>query len=56
MPKVFEEKCGGCGICVVSCPEEAIKMWGFPEINKGQCIECSICIENCPCSAIMAES
>lgn len=50
--KVIEEKCKGCGICVKSCPFDAIDMVGkFAVINE-KCTACSQCIEKCPFDAI----
>lgn len=45
--------CTGCGVCVYSCPRNAIQMFeteeGFwyPEINPDECIECDSCNRNC---------
>jgi ferredoxin len=49
----FTEACGGCGLCVKSCPVEAIAMSeGRPRFKGGRCIECLCCQEVCPNRAI----
>ncbi|MDD2597488.1 MAG: DUF362 domain-containing protein [Candidatus Cloacimonetes bacterium] len=50
----ISERCVRCGICVKSCPVEAIS-WqenGFPKVNKDKCIKCMCCHEMCPSKAI----
>lgn len=48
------KQCTGCGLCVLICPFEAIKMVendeGFmiPQINKEKCKECGKCSKKCP--------
>ncbi len=51
---VISPRCVRCGICVKSCPVEAIS-WqanGFPQVNKDKCIKCMCCHEMCPEQAI----
>lgn len=51
---VIGPECKRCGICVKSCPVEAI-YWqedGFPLISKDECIKCMCCHEMCPYHAI----
>lgn len=46
--------CTGCGVCVESCPHEAISFiydeWDFryPIINRDNCVKCGLCIKRCP--------
>lgn len=48
-----ENKCCGCGACVVTCPKKAITMknnqYGFiyPEIDEITCIDCGACKNIC---------
>ncbi len=49
---VNEEKCLGCSLCVLACPEEAVAAHVVAKINDEKCIECLECINNCPADAI----
>jgi len=49
---VTEEICVGCGRCVPFCPAEALKTWGYLEIDSSKCIDCGVCVENCPVGAL----
>ena len=48
-----EEKCTGCGICVSSCPEQAITIENdLAIINQQKCTDCLQCMHDCPLDAI----
>ncbi|MEE9323266.1 MAG: 4Fe-4S binding protein [Candidatus Aenigmarchaeota archaeon] len=50
---VFTDKCTGCGICVMYCPEGCIKIKrkkAKPDYDY--CAGCLICVEVCPVKAI----
>jgi len=59
---IDQEKCLGCGICTVYCPNDAIKIALDTEgkrkaqIDQGKCLECGNCIRGrvvrCPGKAI----
>jgi len=52
----IDENCVGCGLCVESCPVEAISLIeNKAVINKELCIECGSCIDVCPLEAIHQE-
>ncbi|MHA1857703.1 MAG: hydrogenase iron-sulfur subunit [Promethearchaeota archaeon] len=51
--EIEEEKCGLCGLCVVSCPYNAITM-DYDKINldKFKCKGCGTCVSICPTNAL----
>ena len=50
---VIEELCDGCGICIETCPVNAITMQeGKAKINPFMCAGCGACIPVCPREAI----
>lgn len=61
MPKTDLNKCIGCGTCVKTCPEDAIKMVKQengelkPETDYDFCKGCGLCAQHCPVKAITME-
>jgi heterodisulfide reductase subunit A len=52
---VIEERCIGCGDCVIVCPYTAISLVdGKAEINSVLCKGCGTCAATCPAGAIKA--
>ena len=45
--------CTGCGMCLVSCPQNCISMkrdsegFNYPVVDSRKCIECSMCLRKC---------
>lgn len=55
-PKIIKKKCDGCGICVKTCKEGAIKISdGKAVINFNRCVYCGECIRVCPLDADVVE-
>ncbi len=54
---VDKELCTSCGICVDSCPVQAIEMDGddLAEIDQDICENHQVCIDVCPVDAIAEE-
>ena len=52
-PVVDLDKCTGCRLCWIYCPETAISLVeGKPEIDYDKCKGCGICVNECPIGAI----
>ena len=57
MIKLREERCKGCGLCVMACPKQLlmvsskINRSGYPVSrveDMEQCTGCTLCAEMCP--------
>ena len=52
-PKVDQDICNGCGLCISACPTEAIELINKKAVIRAdRCTNCRACIETCPVSAI----
>jgi ferredoxin len=53
-----QEKCVGCGICLIVCPHEVLSMNnGHARIkNRDLCMECGACSRNCPTEAVTVKA
>ena len=57
---IDEERCKGCDLCVVFCPEKVLEMthrtnrlgWAIAELVRAGCTGCEICGRVCPDTAI----
>ena len=53
LPVVDKEKCNGCEICEVFCPEGCAEINGKSfSVNEFYCKGCGICAYECPVSAL----
>lgn len=49
VPRVTEEPCTECGVCIEACREKAIVMSdGGPSVDDARCLYCGQCIRVCP--------
>lgn len=55
--KIDEEKCNGCGECIVNCPEGALQILDGKArlVKESYCDGLGACIGNCPLGAITIE-
>ena len=55
-PVLIPEKCNGCTLCFVYCPEAAITLTdkNRPVIDYDHCKGCGLCITECPTHALKA--
>jgi len=53
-----QEKCTGCGMCLLVCPHAVLGMNdGHARIeNRDACMECGACAQNCPTLAVTVEA
>jgi len=52
-PVVDEDKCIGCGVCDMYCPEASIEIVKkIAQINYDYCKGCGVCANECPQDAI----
>lgn len=56
-PVLIPEKCNGCWLCYVYCPDAAISLNGQdrPIIDYDHCKGCMLCVEECPTHALVSE-
>lgn len=55
-PRIISEKCDGCGVCLRTCKEAAIKILdGKAVVDYTKCVYCGECIRVCPIGADIAE-
>lgn len=49
---IDKDLCVGCGRCEPFCPSEALRAWGYLQVDAEKCNDCLSCIEACPLDAI----
>lgn len=56
-PVLVPDKCNGCWLCFVYCPDGVITMTkdDRPMIDYDHCKGCQICVQECPTHALVAE-
>ena len=53
MLQIRKGVCLGCGVCIQSCPLQAISLiWDQAVIDQSRCNQCRLCLEVCPQGAI----
>ncbi|MCK4423763.1 MAG: electron transfer flavoprotein subunit alpha [Candidatus Omnitrophica bacterium] len=51
--EIIEKKCVGCGLCLKSCPYEAIELKDKIAVINDNCTLCGACVESCKFEAIL---
>jgi NAD-dependent dihydropyrimidine dehydrogenase PreA subunit len=53
-----QEKCVGCGVCLVVCPHEVFSMNNGNAMvqDRDSCMECGACSRNCPSEAVTVKA
>lgn len=56
-PVLLSDKCNGCWLCFVYCPDGVISMTkdDRPVIDYDHCKGCQVCVHECPTEALVAE-
>jgi NADH-quinone oxidoreductase subunit F len=55
---IIDEKCPGCGMCVKTCPTDAITFMGKKKpviLEQSKCIKCRTCYDICKMGAVSIE-
>ena len=53
-PKLIEELCNGCRLCITGCEEKALTLVNYlPVRDTSKCIYCGDCIKVCPLDAMI---
>ncbi len=55
---IIDEKCPGCGMCVKTCPSDAITFMGKKKpviLDQAKCIKCRTCYDICKMGAVRVE-
>jgi len=52
------EKCVGCGMCLVVCPQNVFRMNDGHALiaERDHCMECGACSRNCPVEAVTVQA
>jgi electron transfer flavoprotein alpha subunit len=51
--EILNDKCTGCGICIKSCPYNAIEVNDKLAVINDNCTLCGACVASCPFDAIL---
>lgn len=51
---ISQRECFGCALCVLVCPEDAMKVGPsfIAELDEDKCTSCGECLDYCPADAL----
>lgn len=52
---LLQERCTGCGYCVLVCPYDALTTHGWAELDPAKCTDCNLCVYACPSDCFTPE-
>ena len=53
--RLLQERCTGCGYCVLVCPYDALTSNGWAELDPAKCTDCNLCVYACPSDCFRPE-
>lgn len=54
---VDRSRCAACGVCVKSCPREAVSIHRgcWAKVDESRCVGCGLCGKACPAACIVVQ-
>jgi electron transfer flavoprotein alpha subunit len=50
--QLIEQRCTGCGYCVLVCPYDALTNTGWAKVIPANCTNCNLCVMLAPATAL----
>ena len=52
---VDQHRCVACGVCELTCPKQAIKVWRgcYAAVETERCVGCGLCVAACPAGCLV---
>ncbi len=50
---VDELLCNACGVCIETCPFDALNMEMVAQVSSVRCVGCGVCVSSCPSDAMI---
>ena len=52
---LIQNRCTGCGYCVLTCPYDALTTTGWVELLPAKCTDCNLCVYACPADCFVPD-
>ncbi len=49
---IDKDTCTGCGVCIDTCPVNALTLNDIAVCDADTCTDCAACVDECPVSAM----